>query len=140
MKTNYKIPAELKAIIPKFQLLVTMDALKEHVEALKRLESQLKKCTKIGETDSLDEHPAIFHYFCGSSDFYICEYNPQDDRMFGYSILCGDLPNSEWCYFSAQDIALSRYINIDYHFQEQSIEAALYKSYPDYFKKPQSLM
>jgi len=139
MKTNYSISAELKAIIPKFQLMVTMDALKEHIEALKRLESQLKKCPKIGETDSLDEHPAIFHYFYGSSDIYICEYDPKDDQMFGYSILCGDLPNSEWGYFSAREFGQSRLINIDYHFEEQSIEAALYKSYPDYFKKPQSL-
>jgi hypothetical protein len=140
MKTNYSISAELKVIIPKFQLMVTMDALKEHIEALERLESQLKKCPKIGETDSLDEHPAIFHYFYGSSDIYICEYDPKDDQMFGYSILCGDLPNSEWGYFSAREFGQSRLINIDYHFEEQSIEAALYKSYPDYFKKPQSLM
>ena len=139
MKTNFSISAELKAIIPKFQLLVTMDAPKEHIEALERLESQLKKCPKIGETDSLDEHPAIFHYFYGSSDIYICEYDPKDDQMFGYSILCGDLPNSEWGYFSAREFGQSRLINIDYHFEEQSIEAALYKSYPDYFKKPQSL-
>jgi len=39
MKTNYSISAELKAIIPKFQLIVTMDVLKEHLEALERLES-----------------------------------------------------------------------------------------------------
>jgi len=140
MKKTFSISAELKAIIPKFQLLVTMEAPKEHAEALERLESQLKKCPKIGGTDGLNEHPAIFHYFYGGSDFYICEYSPDDDQMFGYSILNGDLPNSEWGYFSAKEFGQSRLINIDYHFQEQSIEAALYKSYPDYFKKPQSLM
>jgi hypothetical protein len=140
LKRNFSISAELKAIIPKFQLLVTMDAPKEHAEALERLESLLKKCPKIGETDGQNEHPAIFHYFYGSSDIYICEYDPKDDKMFGYSILCGDLPNSEWGYFSGVELGQSRLINIDYHFEEQSIEAALYKSYPDYFKKPQSLM
>jgi len=134
MKKDYTIPAELKSIIPKFQLLTTMDSLEEHIEALKRLESQLKKCPKIGGTEKLDEHPAIFHYFYGSSDIYICEYSPKDDKMFGYSILCGDLPNSEWGYFSGLEFGQSRLINIDYYFQEQSIEAALYKSYPDYFK------
>jgi hypothetical protein len=30
-------------------------------------------------------------------------------------------------------------MNIDYHFEEQSIEAALYRRYPDHFKKPASL-
>jgi len=139
MKTNYSISAELKAIIPKFQLLIIMDVLEERIEALERLESQLKKCPKIGETDSLVEHPAIFHYFHNFSDFYICEYDPKDGRMFGYSILCGDLPNSEWGYFSAREFGQSRLISIDYHLEEQSIEAALYKSYPDYFKRPLSL-
>jgi hypothetical protein len=30
-------------------------------------------------------------------------------------------------------------MNIDYHFEEQSVEAALYKQYPRHFKKPASL-
>jgi hypothetical protein len=30
-------------------------------------------------------------------------------------------------------------MNIDYYFEEQSIEAALYRRYPDHFKKPESL-
>jgi hypothetical protein len=30
-------------------------------------------------------------------------------------------------------------MNIDYHFEEQSIEAALYKKYPRHFKKLASL-
>jgi len=139
MKKNYSISAELKAIIPKYQLLVTMEAIHEFTDSLERLEIQLKKCPKIGETDGKDEHPAIFHYFYGGSDIYICEYDPKSGTMFGYSILCQDLQNSEWGYISAYEVSQSRLINLDYHFEEQSIEAALYKSYPDYFKKPQSL-
>jgi hypothetical protein len=30
-------------------------------------------------------------------------------------------------------------MNLDYHFEEQSVEAALYKQYPRHFKKPRSL-
>jgi len=60
--------------------------------------------------------------------------------MFGYGILNGDLHNSEWGYFSLEELANSKYLNIDYHFGEQSIEAALYDQYPHHFQKPQSLM
>jgi hypothetical protein len=139
METLTTISAAVAAIIPKYQLLATMEALEAHTPALKYLEALMKKCPKIGETDGKKEHPAIFHYFYGGSDFYICEYDPNDALMFGYGILNGDLPNSEWGYFSVLEFASSKYLNIDYHFEEQSIEAALYKAYPKHFKKPKSL-
>jgi len=59
--------------------------------------------------------------------------------MFGYAILGADLDNSEWGSFNLSDITRISKFNIDYHFKEQSIEAALYSTYPDFFKKPLSL-
>ena len=114
--------------------------LKEFLDGIERLETALKNCPKIGKTDGKKEHPAIFHYFYGGSDIYICEYDPEDNLMFGYGILNGDLQNSEWGYFSLEELANSKYLNIDYHFEEQSIEAALYNQYPRHFKKPKSLV
>ena len=86
----------------------------------------------------MEEHPAIFHYFYGGTDIYICEYDGDED-MFGYTILNGDLANSEWGYTSLSEIISIPPMNIDYHFEEQTIEAALYRRYPDHFKKPASL-
>ena len=140
MKTNYTITSELQAIIPRFQLIATMEAQEEtYAEALERLKTALKLCPAIGATARSKEHPAIFHYFFGGSDFYVCEYDPKDGLMFGYGILNGDLQNSEWGYFSVLEFAQSKYLNIDYHFPPQTIEAALYSAYPKHFKKPQSL-
>ena len=141
MKTRYTITPELEAIIPKFQLIATMEAPEgTHAEALERLKIALKLCPSIGATDGAKEHPAIFHYFYGGSDFYVCEYDPKDGLMFGYGILNSDLQNSEWGYFSVSEFAQSKYLNIDYHFPPQTIEAALYRAYPKHYKKPQSLM
>jgi hypothetical protein len=53
--------------------------------------------------------------------------------------ICRDLPNSEWGYTSLSELTSIPVMNIDYYFEEQSIEAALYRLYPDYFKKPASL-
>ena len=139
MKTLTTIKPEVAALIPKFQLLVTKRNLKEFADGIERLETALKKCPKIGATDSMKEHPAIFHYFYGGCDTYVCEYDPEEGLMFGYGILNGDLQNSEWGYFSLEEYANYKYLNIDYHFEEQSIEAALYNQYPRHFKKPQSL-
>ena len=140
METITIIDKAITAIIPKFQLKVTKKNLEAFADCMEHLKTSLQKCPKIGETDGMKEHPAIFHYFYGSSDFYICEYEPDEGLMFGYGIHNGDLPNSEWGYFSVFEFADSKYVNIDYHFKEQSIEAALYNKNPRYFKKPESLM
>jgi hypothetical protein len=42
-------------------------------------------------------------------------------------------------YTSLSEITGIPVMNIDYHFEEQSVEAARYRRYPQYFKKPASL-
>jgi hypothetical protein len=77
----------------------------------------------------------MFHYFCGGTDIYVCEFDGED-TMFGFTILNGDVQNAEWGYASLSEIIGIPPMNIDYYFEEQSIEAALYRKYPDRFKKP----
>jgi hypothetical protein len=139
METIKFIPDGVAALIPSGQLYVTKRSIREFQEPIHRLMIALKLCPKIGATDGAKEHPAIFHYFFGSTDIFICEYEPEDGQMFGFAILGGNLHDSEWGYFSVEEFAKSKYLNIDYHFPLQTIEAALYSAYPDYYKKPQSL-
>ena len=139
METFSRIPEAVAALIPCGQLQVTKRNLIEFQDGIHRLAIALRLCPKIGSTDGTKEHPAIFHYFIGSTDIFICEYDGGDE-MFGYAILGGDLPNSEWGYFSLLELKKVIHLNIDYHFKEQSIEAALFNTYPKHFKKPPSLM
>jgi hypothetical protein len=129
---------KVAALIPHAQYAVTIEQGETFQKVLERLETRLSTCPKIGETEGLQEHPAVFHYFHGETDIYICEFDGEDE-MFGYTILNGDLENSEWGYTSLSDITGIPVMNLDYYFKEQSIEAALYRLYPDYFKKPASL-
>jgi hypothetical protein len=138
MQTILTTAHKVAALIPYAQYAVTIEHIAAFEDALNRLEKQLEKCPKLGETDNLKEHPAIFHYFYGGTDIYICEYDGDDD-MFGYTILNGDLDNSEWGYTSLSEIISIPPMNLDYYFEEQSIEAALYRRYPGRFKKPESL-
>ena len=59
------IPAEVAAIIPKYQLEVTRAKLKVFADCIERLEAALIKCPKLRGTDGLKEHPAIFHSWRG---------------------------------------------------------------------------
>ena len=138
MKNIKKIPPEVAALIPCSQLQVTKMYLKTFQEPINRLAIALRLCPKIGATDGAKEHPAIFHYFYSGTDIYICEFDGLD-LMFGYTILNGDLHNAEWGYTSLSEITRLPQFNIDYHFAVQTIEAALYKAYPKYYQKPQSI-
>ncbi|MCL2185986.1 MAG: hypothetical protein FWB86_09075 [Treponema sp.] len=134
MKT---IPAEVAALIPEDQLRITITNLPVYQDGIENLKNWLQKCPELYKTDGMEEHPAVFHYFFGSTDIYICEYDGKD-RMFGYAVLGGDLNNSEWRYFNLSELTSIRQLNIDYHFMEQSVEEALYNAYPNHFKKPKS--
>jgi len=138
MEVLKTILPEVAVLIPNMQLEYTRENLWEFSDAILRLQAQLRKCPRIKETDGMKEHPAIFHYFCGNTDFYICEYDGINE-MFGFAILSGDLDNSEWGYFSLRELTSIVPLNIDFYFPEQSIEAALYTAYPDYYKRPKSL-
>jgi hypothetical protein len=134
---------KLAALIPRSQYAVTIGHIEAFEEAIIRLEKQLEKCPPLRATDNMNrtlvrEHPAIFHYFCDSTDMYICEFDGED-TLFGFTVLNGDVDNSEWGYISLSEITSIPVMNIDYHFEEQSVEAALYKKYPRHFTKPASL-
>jgi hypothetical protein len=138
MQTILTTAHKVAALIPHGQYAVTIEHIEAFEEALERLEEQLKKCPNLGATDGKEEHPAIFHYFCGATDIYVCEFDGED-TLSGFTILNGDLYNAEWGYTSLSEITSIPVMNIDYYFEEQSVEAALYKKYPRHFNKPVSL-
>jgi hypothetical protein len=73
MQQTITTARKVTALIPHAQYAVTAEHREAFEEALERLETQLSKCPKIKETDGLQEHFAVFHYFHGGTDIYICE-------------------------------------------------------------------
>ena len=56
------------------------------------------------EEVSLDEKVVHMHFFLGGSDWYAAEYGLKDRLFFGYAILNNDLVQSEWGYFSLDEL------------------------------------
>ena len=50
------------------------------------------------------DHVVHLHFFLGGSDWYAIEYNPARKEFFGFVILNGDTQNSEFGYFSFQEL------------------------------------
>ena len=66
---------------------------------------QLAKIPKLYETEEvpLREKMIYLHFFIGSCDWYICEYDGED-LFWGYAILNGDLETAEWGYSSFEEL------------------------------------
>ncbi len=44
------------------------------------------------------------HFFLGGCDWYIAEYDPQDQTFFGFAILNDDYEMAEWGYISFEEL------------------------------------
>lgn len=67
---------------------------------------QLEKIPALYATDGqpLAEKIIHQHFFIGSCDWYVCEYDPNEDLAFGYAVLNDDLEMSEWGYISLAEL------------------------------------
>jgi hypothetical protein len=134
-RQSITIPPEVAAIIPYSQLEVTRQNPAAYAEPIERLTRALAAIPAIGATDGMKEHPAILHYFAGATDIFIREYDGRNE-MFGFTILNGDYEMAEYGYIGLSEIRHIAVLNLDYYWDEQSIETARYKLYPHYFTKP----
>lgn len=66
---------------------------------------RLARIPKLYETENvpLAEKIIYLHFFLGSCDWYIAEYDGED-LFFGYAILNGDRDNAEWGYISLSEL------------------------------------
>jgi hypothetical protein len=63
---------------------------------------ELSKIPDFYETENvpLKDKLIYLHFFIGSSDWYIAEYNKEQDLFWGFAILNGDHDCAEWGYIS----------------------------------------
>lgn len=66
---------------------------------------RLDKIPKLYETEKIPvENKLIYlHFFIGSCDWYIAEYDGED-IFFGYAVLNGDIECAEWWYISFSEL------------------------------------
>lgn len=68
--------------------------------------SDLSKIPKLYSTEKTPWADTIIHqhYFIAGCDWYAAEYDPVERCFFGYAILNCDYQNSEWGYFSLNEL------------------------------------
>eukprot|EP00903_Cladosiphon_okamuranus_P000231 g231.t1 len=125
---RYRWPKALKTFMPKAQQAAVRDVLREseNPEAyaktvLDPLQKQVESIPKLYATESvpLNEKIIYAHFFQGSSDWYIAEYDPKENMAFGYTILNGDTEMAEWGYISIAELSSVKIIELDFYWQPQ---------------------
>lgn len=79
-------------------------------------EKRLSKIPRLYETENVpfEDKRIHLHFFIGSCDWYICEFDGED-LFFGFAILNGDFEMAEWGYISfseLKDVSICR-VQID---------------------------
>jgi hypothetical protein len=115
-------------LIPFSQLQVTISSKELMHSMADKLNELAEAVPRLRETyENIDAKIAL-HYFYGSTDFYVLEFDG-DDLFFGYMILSGDFEMSEYGYqvrselFDAMPL-----LNLDYHFEQVTV-AEIKKNY-----------
>jgi hypothetical protein len=89
----------------------------------------VKKDASMAHTFHTDIALPSLHYFNGSSDWYIFEWNPKENLFFGYTVLNGDKQNAEFSYISSDELfgnyGFGRTVEMDFYYDPKPINQAL---------------
>ena len=67
---------------------------------------RLAEIPGLNETESICTVDKLIHlhFFIGDCDWYIAEYDPEDELFWGFAILNGDYQMAEWGYISFEEM------------------------------------
>ncbi len=102
-------------------------------------DERLQRIPKVTETATtpLKDKLIYLHFFIGACHWYVAEYDPVDNLFWGFVILNNDHINSEWGYFSfdeLKEIKLHGYLEVDndlYWHMKKASEVPAIKTFDD---------
>ena len=108
------IPPVVSRLLPPAQLERTMQYFGVYAEAIERLYKIVTDMPRLGDTENILEPPVYLHYFTGTADYFICEYDGED-TMFGkvhYSVYHPD--DTEYRKFNLSDLKSNEFMQLDF--------------------------
>jgi ddrB-like ParB superfamily domain len=90
-----------------------------------------KMLSKIPSLRNNKEQIVYAHYFYGQSDWFILEYDKEEDLFFGFTILNGDSINAELGYSSIEELQSSPRIELDFYWEVKPLSQAKAEADPE---------
>jgi len=83
-----------------------------YIEEINRLNSLIPTIPKIGDTAAAPEPPIYLHYFTGTADYFICEYDGKD-TMFGKVRFRVYLAETHYQKFSLSNLKSNQFLELE---------------------------
>lgn len=117
---NYQLPEILKKVMPLHQQLYLKEIhYSEHIQTLNKLAEAAEQLK--ARNDKGADTVMYLHYFYGGADWYISEWQKEDDIFFGFANL-GDDINAEWGSVFRKELVENGRIELDFYFTPEPIK------------------
>ena len=108
------IPPIIEKLLPPAQLSHTIKYAGTYAEAIGRLYRIVSAIPRIGGTANEKEPPAYLHYYTGTVDYYICEFDGED-AMYGKVRFSTEHPAyNGYQKFSLANLKSNQFIQLDF--------------------------
>jgi REP element-mobilizing transposase RayT len=107
------IPPGVSKILPQVQLAHLSKYYGIYAEIIERLNSVVSIIPGIGDIENMSEPPVYLHYFTGTADYFICQYDGEDIM---YGKVCFSLfpDETEYRKFSLTKLKNNQNIKLDF--------------------------
>ena len=128
----------VRMLMPKLQQMAVLEndeseEVQFFIDKVKELEAIFVDAKKIDQKTPIMDKIVKIHYFYGSTDWFIFDYDPKDNVFFGYVVLNGDTEMSEAGYISVDEIMSVKRLELDFYFDQEPLGKVLHSRYPDDF-------
>jgi|GEM_PF-2047933 len=126
----------VRSLMPKLQLMAVLEndeseEVQYFIDKIKELEAIFVDAKKIDDKTPLMDKIVKLHYFYGSTDWFIFDYDQEDNVFFGYVVLNGDTEMAEAGYISVDEIMSVKRIELDFNFDQKPLGKVLHFRYPN---------
>jgi putative transposase len=105
------IPPEVARLLSPAQLEHTTRFYRVFSEAIERLYAIIPTIPNIGETKEMSEPKTYLHYYTGTVDYQICEYD-RDDTMYGKVSFSFHPAETEYRKFSLSNLKSNQHLHL----------------------------
>jgi hypothetical protein len=128
----------VRSLMPKLQQMAVLEndeseEVQFFIDKVKALEAIFVDAKKIDQNTPIMDKIVKAHYFYGSTDWYIFDYDPKDNVFFGYVVLNGDTQMSEAGYISVEELMSVKRVELDFFWDQVPLGKALHSQYPSEF-------
>jgi hypothetical protein len=126
-----RLPVNIQKFMPLVQRRIVSGS-DEYEETIERLEKELEEIPVNCQSGTV-----YAHFFYGGSDWFVLSRDRENETVFCYVILNGDVEMSELGDVWLPDLINDGRIELDFYWDKKSLAQAKYERYPEYFPEPE---